>query len=259
MGTPIHIREASLKKRQRVCVICGAEFVVRNASIIGRACSKPCASAHQSRIQSGRIVSDETRAKRSASLKAKHADPEFAAKWRAKNAAAVAAWHSNPDNATAFAKRSSERMKKRHGDPEWQKVRNERSSRTMKKNWETYRDLFTAQSAERYIRNIELGRGINTGEAEAKKRTAAKWIMKQAQAALHTETDYNEVYAAVQAKLRREIPYDGPQGTADYFDYLRKLGSLVTNSPECREIADGFLSTAIPRFAEEWRKKNKAL
>jgi hypothetical protein len=149
-------------------------------------------------------------------------------------------------------------MKRRHTDPEFQERRDARSSRTMKANWEKHRNTFTAQSIERYQRMAAEGSGICSDDSEARKRLAAKWIMKRAQEALHTETDYNEVYAMVQARLRREMPYDGPAESADYYEYCSKLGRAVTLSPECREIADSFLAEAIPRFAAEWRKHKVA-
>jgi hypothetical protein len=124
----------------------------------------------------------------------------------------------------------------------------------MKATWGKHRELFTAAAVERYASGV----GINSDEGKAKKAAACKWIMTQAQEALHTETDYNLVYTEVQARLRREMPYDGPQEGSDYMEYLRKLGLATVSSPECRSIADAFLSEAIPRFAAEWKKRRAA-
>lgn len=199
-----------------------------------------------------RKVSPETRAKQSAAMKRKYANPEFAARHAETMRKVISEWHSDPKNAAAFAKRSSERMKRRHADPEWQKVRNARSSRVMKQNWENNRDLFVQQSIDRYQRMKETGTGIVSEQAESRKRKANAWIMKKASRALHSETNYNEVYAEVQERIRNEQPFD-PKG--DYYEYLKWLGSQVVNSPECRQIADTFLSKAIPRFAKEWQQR----
>jgi hypothetical protein len=191
----------------------------------------------------------------SAAAKANLADPEYKARHQTRTAEGLSKWHANPANAAAFAARASERMTRLHAtDKGFQSRRNERSSRTMKRNWEQYRELYTAQSVERYAAGI----GINNAEAEAKKRIAAKWIMKKAQEALHTQTDYDAVFTEVHNRLRREMPYDGPQGTSDYFDYLSKLARAVASSPECRVIADTFLSEAIPQFSQEWQSMKKA-
>ena len=197
----------------------------------------------------GRKQSPETIAKRAASIAAwRAANPEANAARQAKCAAKLKAFTKTPE----FAAQSSERMKRRHADPEWQKVRDARSSRTMKANWQKHRDAFTAAAVERYGRNIALGVGINSSEVEARKRIASKWIMTNAMAALHAETDFDEVWNDVLARLRREIPYDGPLEGSDYMDYLAKLGKLVTADPAIRELSDGFMATAIPRFAEQW-------
>ncbi len=248
MPTPDHIRQASLAKRRRVCVVCGATFHVKSADRIGRACSPEHLRVHRSRIAEGRTQSIETRRKRSESLRNARADPERNARWTAAAAEGSRRWHADDDNATAFAQSSSERMKRRHADPDWQKVRDERSSRTMKANWDKHRDAYVRAACDRYARGV----GINTAESERRKVLAARWIMKHAQDALHTETDYDEVFARVQRQLRTETPYhEATHG--DYQDYSRALGTRVANSPECREIADGFLSEAIPRFAAEWK------
>lgn len=162
-------------------------------------------------------------------------------------------WLSDPVNAAAASARSSARMKALHQDPQFQVRRNERSARTMRANWEKHRDLYIAQASERYINGI----GLNSDEANAKRSAAAAWIMKRAQAALHTETNYDAVYADVQARLRREMPYDGPKNESDYYDYLKNLGKATVSHPECRSIADHFMAEAIPRFSAQWRNRRK--
>jgi hypothetical protein len=247
--TPDRVKEASRKKRERTCVICGAQFLVKKSSHKGATCSKPCLSEYWRRAKTGLEQSKATKAKRSQALKAFRADPDRNAKWTEAAAAGAAKWHSAPDNAEAFAKRSSDRMKRRHADPDWQKVRDERSSRTMKANWERHRDSFVASSVERYAR----GEGFNSEEAKQKKAEANKWIMTKAQEALHSETDIDVVFMEVQERLRREMPYDGPLETSDYYDYLKKLGTAVANSQEIRGLADTFMAEAIPRFAAQWQ------
>lgn len=253
MPTPERIKLASLEKRRRVCAVCGAKFLVRSVDRVGLTCSPPCLKKRMAESASKRRASPETRAKMSAAAKAWYSDPAKKAGWHEATAAATKRWHADPENAAAFAKRSSERMKRRHHeDTEFQERRNERSSRVMKANWEKHRDLFTRQSAERYQAMLEAGTGLLSDEAKARKVEANKWILKQATGALHTETDYNEVYAEVQARLRREQPFSPGE---DYYEYCKWLGNAVVMSPECRQIADAFLGEAIPRFAKEWNAR----
>jgi hypothetical protein len=235
--------------RQRDCIICGASFTLRKAGSPAKTCSETCRSELQASVQSGRKHSPETIAKRAAAVKAALADPEVRKRQTEATRAARARWLANPDNAARFAHEASERMKRRHADPEWQTVRDARSSRVMKGNWEKHRDAFTAISVERYAR----GEGIASEEAKARKAVASKWIMKRAQEALHAETDYNLVYAEVQAELRNAHPYD--PNTDDYYEYCKKLGTLVVSDPRCMSIANSFLATAIPHYAAEWQKR----
>ena len=255
MPAPQWIRERALKARQRTCVICGTEFVVKKSSHAGKTCSVPCRKKLMSQNAKARRASPEQRAKLSLTMKEKYKDPAYAKRHKDATRSAQKKWHADPENAAAFAKRSSDRMKQRHADPEWQKVRNERSSRVMKENWEKYRDTFTQHSAERYQQMLKTGSGLLSEEAEERKRAAAKWIMKRANDALHEETDYNEVYARVQARIRAEQPFDGE---GDYYTYCRWLGREVVNSPECRQVADEYMSEAIPRFSALWRERKAA-
>lgn len=239
------------KKRERVCVICDTTFHAKRAGHKGLTCSVECRSILQSKNASGRSASDETRKKQSDSARLMHSDPEWREQWLVRQREWQVEWHKDPKNAADFAQRSSERMKKRHQDPEWQKVRNARSSRVMKENWAQYREEYTQRAAEQYQQMERDGTGLLSEKALERKLQATKWIMKRANEALHSETEYNEVYAAVQARIRIEQPFE----EGDYIDYCRWLGTQVVNSPECREIADGFLSGAIPRFAAQWQNK----
>ncbi len=251
MPTPEWKREESRRKRQRTCAVCGTEFLVRSVDRQGATCSKQCLSKHLSQKQTGRVQSEESRAKRSATMKTLRADPEANARWSAAAHAGIKRYLADPDNFAAFSARASDQMRKLHTDPEFQQRRNERSSRVMKQNWVKYREKFTQDAIEKYAR----GEACNSEEAKANKAKAAKWIMKKAQEALHTETDYDERYAEIQAQLRREMPYDGPLETSDYYDYLQKLGKATVNHPELRELADTFMSEAIPRFAAAWHER----
>lgn len=255
MPTPQWIKDRAREARKRTCVICGAEHFVKKSSHAGKTCSGKCLSALKAQLRTGQKTSAETKSKLSAAIKRKYEDPAFAEKQQKATREAQKRWHDDPENAASFARRSSERMKRRHADPKWQKVRDERSSRVMKANWEKHRDTFVRQAIDRYARMKDEGTGIVSEQSEAKKRKAAKWIMKRASDAMHAETDYNETYAEVQARIRRERPFE-PGG--DYYEYCKWLGAEVVNSPECREIADSFMSEAIPRFAAEWQQKKVA-
>ena len=254
MPVPEWKREASRKKRQRVCTVCGAEFMVTKVGHTGFTCSKPCLSKRLSEKHTGKVASPESRAKISAALKAVRSDPERNAKWNAAAHEGIKRYLADPDNLAAFSARASERMRQRHADPEFQKRRNERSSRTMKETWTKYREKFTQIAIDKYAR----GEGLNSEEGKANKVKATKWIMKKAQEALRTQTDYEARFAEIQAQLRREMPYDGPLGTSDYYDYLQKLGKAVANHPELRKMADDFLSEAIPHFAQIWNETKGA-
>lgn len=251
MPTPEWVKEASRKKRQRTCVICNTEFLVRSVDRKGATCSKPCRSELNRRYRLGVKQSEETKAKRRATLKAIRNDPERKPKWDAASREGLRKYMADPANRAAMSARSSAHMHRMHADPEFQKRRSERSSRTMKETWIKHREKFTQIAIDRYAR----GEGVNSEEGKANKVRAAKWIMQKAQEALHTETDFDERYAEIQAQLRREMPYDGPLGTSDYYDYLKKLGVAVASHPVLREIADAFMSEAIPRFSKLWATK----
>lgn len=199
--------------------------------------------------------SAEANAKAAATMRAKFADPVYRELHREKSAAATKKWHSDPDNAAKFAQRSSERMKKRHAEGNWKAEggRSGISSRAIKRTLDAHKDMFRQIAKDRYAAGI----GLNSEESKAKKAAANKWIMKAAKDALHTETNYNQLFAEVHNRLRREMPYDGPSDSADYYEYIKKLGTATVNSPECRRCADEFMSLAIPRFAKEWRERNK--
>lgn len=250
-------RYARLRKPEsfkRVCAVCRTGFTVSRSSFKGITCSSTCLSAYQSRMRTGQKDTVETKAKKSAALKKAWADPDRAAEWRKAAAEGISAWHGNPENAEAFAERSSARMKARHCDPEFQARRDVRSSETMKKNWERYRELYEAQSVDRYLQMRENQTGLCSPEAMRKRDERAKWVLTKAQEALHAETDYDATYAEVQARLREESPYDAVEWGGDYMGYLQDLGRKVVSSPECRGIADPFLSAAFSRFSEEWSK-----
>jgi len=199
--------------------------------------------------------SAESNAKAAATLRARFADPEYRERHREASRAGRAKWFSIPGNAAAFAAQSSERMKKRHAEGSWKAEggRAGLSSRSVKKALESHKEMYRQLAKDRYA----AGLGINSEESKAAKSAASKWIMKAANDAMRTETNYNEVYREVHLRLRREMPYDGPSDCADYYDYCKKLGTAVVNSPECRKIADEFLSSAIPRFAKQWQERKK--
>ena len=247
------IRKRSAENRRKHCVVCQQEFVARQITI--KTCSAACRSEHQGNLKRGVAQSAETVAKRSAAMKAVRADPVKNAEWNAAAQAALVRYRADPANAEKISKRSSEHMARLHQDPEFQARRDERSSRTMKANWEKHRDLYLEKAYERSAQDQANGTGIWSEDAIARKNAASKWIMKKSAEAMRLETDYNEVYATVQARLRAEMPYDGPQDGSEYMDYLQRLGTAVVSSPECREIADRFMSEAIPRFAKAWRER----
>jgi len=201
--------------------------------------------------------SAEANARAAASLRARFADPEYRKQHQEKSKAGRQKWLSIPENAAAHAMRSSERMKKRHAEGNWKAEggRSGISSRAIKKVLETHKEMYRQLATDRYAAGV----GINSEESKAAKANASKWIMKAANDALHSETNYNDVYREVHLRLRREMPYDGPSDSADYYEYCKKLGTAVVSSPECREVADSFMRTAIPRFAKEWQERKSRL
>ncbi len=200
-------------------------------------------------------MSPEHKAKIAAAHRAKFNDPEYKAMHKARSAAASKKWHSDPENAAKFAQRSSERMKKRHAEGNWKGEggRSAMSSRTIKKALETHKEMYRQMAKDRYADGL----GINSEKSKAAKVAANKWIMKAAKDALHSETNYNEVYREAHLRLRREMPYDGPSDGADYHEYIKKLGTATVNSPECRKVADDFMRVAIPRFAKKWHEQKR--
>lgn len=253
-GQPKHIRDRSRERRRRRCQICDTEFFVKNVSVKGVACSKECLSEFRSRLKRGKKQSPEIIAKRMESIaKWRRENPEADAARQAKCADALRAYTQTPE----FAQASSERMKRRHQDPDWAAERDVRSSRTMKNNWQKYRRQYEKMALERYSKMADEGSGICSDSAKANKKTATKWIMQQAQDALHTETDYDEMFASIQAQLRRETPFEGDRSGADYVEYCREIGLATANHPDLRHLADSFMSDAIPKYAAEWNSRKK--
>jgi len=255
MPTPQWKRDRAQKAKERTCTICGVTFSVTKTSHAGKTCSKACLSVAMSNNAKNRVVSDETKARISAAQKRNYADPAYAQRHAEAARSGIKKWHSDPDNAAKFAKRASDRMKRLHADPDFQVVRDVRSSETMKRNWEKYRGLFTAQSIARYQRMIDGEYGLWSKDALKNKKAACKWIMQSASEAMHNETNYNEVYAEVQARIRSEQP---PEPDGDYYEYLKWLGTQVVSSRECMEIANAFMALAIPRFAKAWNARKAA-
>lgn len=243
------------KKRQRVCTVCNKQFEVKRAGREGVTCSQGCLSAFRRKLAAGRTQSNETKVKRADSLRAAWSDPEKRELWSSAAREGLEEWHSDPSNAAKHSHRSSQRMTRLHQNPEFQERRNARSSRVMTENWERYRDDFTEYARARYRKMVEGGTGIMSDESKRRRAEAGSWIMTKAQEALHSETKYNEMFKEVQARLREMNPFCGDADSRDYYDYCKKLGKLVVNSPECRAIADAFMSEAIPRFSREWNAR----
>jgi hypothetical protein len=197
--------------------------------------------------------SEETKAKRAASMRARWADPEHRAALTAGIKAAAQRIQADPEKAAAFAARSSERMKRRHQDPEWQIVRNARSSRVAKANWAdpVIRERLTEASRNNYAQ-------LHTEAARLASRTAAKWILKQAWAEMLAATDYANTYRDVQAEMRMKYPYDGPQDSAAYSKHCQRIGRLVVTDQRLKDIQFDFMRDAIPRWADAWKNKKGA-
>ncbi len=202
-------RAANLESRKRVCVECGAEFVGPPPSKPQKYCSSPCRGKAQSRERTGWKQTTQTIEKRRAKTLANLADPEFRSRWLKSVCDGMAKWMDNPDNAHSLSAKRSANLKAYYQDAE--------------------------RSAER--------------------RSMSSWVMKAAGKALRTETNYPELFAAAQARLRAEHPFNGQIPSDDYYEYCRMLGTLTVNSPECRALADSFMSDAIPRFTAEWQSK----
>ena len=129
----------------------------------------------------------------------------------------------------------------------------------MRENWVRHRDVFIENAHARYAQMLADGTGLCSEDAKERKREANKWIMKRANDAMHAETNYDETYTEVQARIRREQPFIGEANGGDYYEYCSWLGTQVVTSPECREIADAFMAEAIPRFAAEWNARKELL
>ena len=244
---------------KRNCIHCGVEFKIegkRPSKCVRKTCSPACHKAILIKSSTGRTQSPETIAKRKSSIKAfRAANPEAEVMRKARAAEKLALWRSDPANAAAISKRSSDHMKRLHADPDFQERRNARSSQTMKRMWLLRREHMLDLVMQNHARMLATETGICGTDSVARKNAASKWIMTKAMEALHIETDYDAVFAAELDRLRREMPYDGPQDGSDYQDYCSKIGTAVTKSPACRGIADPFMSEAIPRFSKEWQAR----
>lgn len=104
----------------------------------------------------------------------------------------------------------------------------------------------------RYLKMAEQKSGICSDDIRDYTAARSKWVMKKAREALNCETEFTALWTDTLDRLRRENPYDGPMGTADYVDYCRKIGAMLTADPQIRAAQDEFFREAIPRFGKEW-------
>lgn len=221
--------------------------------------AKPATLAEPLRVEKRRRASPspEALAKRAASMKAawerRKADPETMAKFRAAQAEGFQRLANDPVKSAERSARSSAHMARLHQTPEFQERRNARSSRVAKRNWENpaIRARLTDCAVERY----QAGKAIASDEAKRKKAEASRWILREALKEFRASTDYNAVYAAVQAEIRQSMPYDGPTDHAYYQEYLGKLGRAVVSDPRLRSMQDSFMVDAIPRWAAKWAER----
>jgi len=240
------------KRETRNCAACGRAFETR-ADSKARSCSIACSNTLRP------PVSDATRAKRSASLVRSWASlQDREGRGRAIAAGINAKLASDPEARSRLSSRMSAWMHSLHQDPAFCAERSKRSSRVLKKLWED--PAFRAAKTEEARARYEAGIGISDPESILKQRAAGKWIYKRCHEEMIAATDYAVTYARIQARIRMEKPYDGPQSHSDYQDYLRKLGQEVVSDPELRAIQDAFMREAIPRWANEWqlRKQDRA-
>lgn len=238
------------KKRERTCLVCSTLFHAQSSDSMKKTCSRECLKL----LLRGRKQSPETIEKRNLAIASfRAANPEREQQRKTNALKGRLEWLSVPENSAAVAKQASDRLKRLHADPVWQKIRDERSSRVLKDVWARHRDEFISGARIRYLASREAKTGINSPESEAKRNIAAKWIMTKAQEAMHTETEYDAVFKDLMTRFRQQIPFDATGSESDYNDYCRKIGYLVTTSPELRSISDAFLADAIPRFAKEYR------
>lgn len=150
------------------------------------------------------------------------------------------------------AKKSQASLAWRLEHPDWEEKRIKAAQKA------TQTDEYRTGAFERYARMLETETGICAPEIRLATAYRAKWIMKKAQEELHCNTDFNVLFADVQYQLRLEMPYDGPLGCADYFDYCRKLGVAVTRDPRIRALADSFMSEALSRLSAQWKTERAA-
>ena len=204
-------RVLNFERRKRVCAECGVKFVGPSPSVPQKYCSTHCRMKVQSRERTGWKQTAQTIEKRRASTLANLSDKEYKSRWLKSIQDGMAKWMENQDNAAALSATRSATVKAYYQDT----------------------------------------------ERSAKHRAMNSWIMKAAGNALRTETEYTELFTATQARLRAEHPYNGQIPSADYYEYCRMLGTLVVNSPECRALSDSFMREAIPRFTAEWHTKKK--
>jgi endogenous inhibitor of DNA gyrase (YacG/DUF329 family) len=106
---------------------------------------------------------------------------------------------------------------------------------------------------ERYIKMQENGIGICSDEIKADIAEINSWALKKVREELDNDTDYIQLWKATQARLRQEMPYDGPLSGSDYMDYLKKLGKALLADPAIRDMQAQFMKAAIPRIHAERR------
>lgn len=113
---------------------------------------------------------------------------------------------------------------------------------------------YVASARARYKLMAKNKTGICSEWSRSVTAEIGKWVLTKAKEALVAETTFIDLWNSVQSRIRREIPYDGPSGTSDYYNYLKKIGKAITADPEIRAMHDNFMREAIPRFHSEWKR-----
>ena len=244
-------RAASRLKRARVCLVCGKSYTARRADAKSY-CSVDCNQVRNKAFQKAQKQKADVKRQRickvcGVSFVARKTSAVGYCSQACQTKNLVAIHTGRTHSRSEIAKRVSSIQAFYAANPEAV------AQKTARIQERTRTVAFRAQSYERYLRMKATGTGIQNPDIVAANARRARWIMKQARAELNADGAFSELWRDTKARLEREHPYDGPAGDADYWDYQRLIGKLITADPIVRETQDTFFREAIPRWGAAWK------
>lgn len=219
MPTSPERRAASLAKRQRICDICGVDFIAKRARH-KNICSQACNLERNRRLQRAR--SDLARQE-----------------W-VKVCPTCAKEHvANRKSSLGYCSQecrqvriSSANLGRRHTDE------------------------YKVKARERYAEMKREGRGICSEEARQATKRRVRWVMKKARDDLTANPEFVDLWKETKARLELENPFSAFDTSKDWFEYRRMIGHLLCSDRVLWELSSRLMSEALRLRSAEWRREH---